>query len=87
MRKFFSLSELTFEPFASTLKDGDRFMHLRASPNEPVRGTGARGRNCREDDDVEDMVDTERRMDEREGSAFSLGLGGTTGNQRNGGRC
>ena len=62
-------------------------MHLRTSPNESVRGTGARGRDFREEDDeVEDTVDTERRMDEREGSAFSLGLGGTTGNQRNGGR-
>ncbi|KAF8496843.1 hypothetical protein F5888DRAFT_1634860 [Russula emetica] len=47
-----------------------RFMHLRASPNESVHRTGARGRDRREDDEVKDMVDTERRMDEREGCAF-----------------
>ncbi len=78
VRRFSSSSELTSESFAATLKDGARFMHLRASPNESVRRTGARetgarGRDRREDDEVEDMVDmvdTERRIDEREGWAF-----------------
>ena len=45
-------------------------MHFRASPNESVRRTGARGRDCREDEEVVDMVDTERRMDERDDCAF-----------------
>jgi hypothetical protein len=43
---------------------------LRVSPNESARRTGARGRDRREDDEVKDKVDTERRMDEREGCAF-----------------
>jgi hypothetical protein len=41
-------------------------MDSRASLNESVRHTGARGRDRREDDEVEDMEDTERWMDKRE---------------------
>lgn len=58
------------ESFAATEKDGACFMHLRASPNESVRRKGAQGRDRREDDKVEGMVGTERRVDEREGCAF-----------------
>jgi hypothetical protein len=47
-------------------------MHLRA-PNELVRRTGARGRDRSEDDEEEDMVVAERRMEEREGCAFHCG--------------
>jgi hypothetical protein len=45
-------------------------MDLRVSPNESACRTGARGRDRKEEDEVEDKVDTERRMDEREACAF-----------------
>jgi hypothetical protein len=45
-------------------------MDLQVSPNKPVCRTGARGRDRREEDKVEDKVDTEWWMDEHEGCAF-----------------
>ena len=70
VRRFSSSSELTSEPFAATLNEGARFIGLRASPQESARRTGARGRDRREDDEVVDIVDTERRRDEREACIF-----------------
>ncbi len=47
-----------------------RFMQLQASPNESVHSTGALGRDCREEDELEDMVDAEQRMEECKGHSF-----------------
>ena len=60
------------EPFAATLNEGARFIDLRVSPNESVRRTGARGRDCKEDDEVVDTVDTGRRRDRHEDCIFHL---------------
>ena len=58
------------EYFAAMLNEGARFIDLQVSLNELVRHTGARGRDCREDDELVDKVDMERRTDERSGGAF-----------------
>jgi hypothetical protein len=61
------------ESFAATLNEGARFIDLRVSPNESVRRIGTRGRDRREDDELVDnvdMVDMERRTDERIGCVF-----------------
>ena len=46
-------------------------MDLQYLPNESVCHTGARRRDCRGDDEVEDMEDTEWWMDERK-AALSI---------------
>ena len=58
---------------APILKDEAHFMHFWASPNELVHCIGERGRDCREEDRVVDMVDTKWWVDERNGCAFHWG--------------
>ena len=64
------MSELMSEYFAATLNEGARFIDLQVSLNESVHRTGAHGRDRREEEELVDMVDKERQIDERDGGAF-----------------